>query len=126
MVDAETITESKNSLKDERIKQYDKVLRAICTELGMTYGGVDVDSGEIVENIKLLIKQSSYFEQSHLTVLKDINVLHEQIQQLQKDKDDLSEKLRILDIAVKDYLGCEFEKNKPLFRHNLEKAVKND
>jgi len=38
--------------KDERIVEFDAVIRAICTELGLTYAGVD--EGEIVGSIKNL------------------------------------------------------------------------
>ena len=40
--------------KDKRIVEFDAVIRAICTELGLTYAGVDVDEGEIIDSIKNL------------------------------------------------------------------------
>ena len=45
-----------------RIKEFDAVIRAICTALNMSYAGVDVDRGEIVAEIKNLKNRwSTYF-----------------------------------------------------------------
>jgi hypothetical protein len=52
----ETIT--KGNVAQDRINQFDKVIRNICTELDITYAGVDIDDGEIIEAIKQL--QASY------------------------------------------------------------------
>ncbi len=40
----------------ERVNQFDRVLRGICTELNITYAGVDLDEGEIIDAIKKLKK----------------------------------------------------------------------
>ncbi len=42
------------SIAQDRINQFDNVVRSVCTELGITYAGVDIDGGEIIEAIKAL------------------------------------------------------------------------
>ena len=45
--------ENNDALKT-RITQFDNVIRNVCTELGITYAGVDIDNNEIIEAIKNL------------------------------------------------------------------------
>ena len=50
-----SVNQPKNDdLLKTRVAEFDKVIVGICTELGMTYPGVDLDSGEIIEAIKAL------------------------------------------------------------------------
>jgi hypothetical protein len=49
--------ETENASLSQRVSQFDKVIRSICTELNLCYGGVDFDEGEIVQQISSLQKQ---------------------------------------------------------------------
>ncbi|MCK5609723.1 hypothetical protein KAR91_48060 [Candidatus Pacearchaeota archaeon] len=42
------------NVAQDRINQFNKIIRNVCTELGLTYAGVDLDNDEIVEAIKKL------------------------------------------------------------------------
>lgn len=49
-----TGTVREGSVAQDRINQFDNIVRSICTELDIVYAGVDLDEGEIVDAIKKL------------------------------------------------------------------------